>query len=73
MKKRKLDPTAVKVGANMREVRDRLEMSRTYVGDIVGVSQQMIAKYEEGTAAVSATMLAKIADVLKCSVARFYR
>jgi transcriptional regulator with XRE-family HTH domain len=53
----------------MRIRRRMLNLSQTQVANSLGISFQQIQKYERGSNRVSASMLVKIAAILKTSVA----
>jgi transcriptional regulator with XRE-family HTH domain len=63
------EPVDVAVGARMRIRRRMLELSQTQVANGLGITFQQIQKYERGSNRVSASMLVKIAAILKTSVA----
>src|SRR5271155_4771727 len=63
------EPVDVAVGARMRIRRRMLELSQTQVANGLGITFQQVQKYERGSNRVSASMLVKIAAILKTSVA----
>lgn len=63
------DPIDVAVGARIRLRRQALSVSQTALADALGVSFQQVQKYERGVNRISASMLVRTAEKLKCSVA----
>jgi len=63
------EPVDVAVGARVRIRRRMLELSQTQLANGLGITFQQIQKYERGSNRVSASMLVKIAAILKTSVA----
>lgn len=54
-----------KIGIRIRERRQELGFSQSYVADVVGITFQQLQKYETGQNRVSAATLLRIADVLR--------
>lgn len=63
------DPIDVAVGARIRLRRQVLAVSQTALAEALGVSFQQVQKYERGVNRISASMLVRTAQRLKCSVA----
>jgi len=63
------DPIDVAVGARIRLRRQVLSVSQTALAEALGVSFQQVQKYERGVNRISASMLVRTAEKLKCSVA----
>jgi len=63
------DPIDVAVGARIRLRRQVLAVSQTALAEALGVSFQQVQKYERGVNRISASMLVRTAEKLKCSVA----
>lgn len=64
--------TAQTIGLRIKEQRESLSISQSDLGGAIGVSYQMIWKYENGKGRLSAEHLAKIAVFLKTDVEFFY-
>lgn len=62
------DPIDVGVGARIRIRRRELGVSQGVLADHLGLTFQQVQKYERGANRVSASMLVRIAEKLKCSV-----
>ena len=60
------------VGQNIRIFRTAKGLSQTKLGNVVGVTFQQIQKYENGANRVGSSRLAKIAEVLKVPIGRFF-
>jgi transcriptional regulator with XRE-family HTH domain len=60
------------VGKNIRIFRIAKGISQTTLGNAVGVTFQQIQKYENGANRVGSSRLAKIAEVLKVPIGRFF-
>lgn len=69
---RHIDPIDLRVAARMKLRRLELGWSQDKLGHAVGVSFQMIQKYERGDCRMAASRLLKIADALETSVAWLY-
>lgn len=52
----------------LKELRETKNHSQKSFGEMLGVSQQTVAKWECGTALPKAAMLPKIADLLGCTI-----
>ena len=63
------EPVDVAVGARVRIRRRTLGLSQTQLANGLGITFQQVQKYERGSNRVSASMLVKIAAILKTSVA----
>ena len=53
---------------NVRQARKREGLSQEEFAERIGVTQQMVSKYESGIKLPSLSTLSDIADVLNCSV-----
>jgi transcriptional regulator with XRE-family HTH domain len=69
---RKQDPIDSYVGQRLKLRRTMLGLSQERLGDAVGVSFQMIQKYERGDCRVGASRLMKIAQTLQVPVSWFF-
>ncbi len=57
------------VGSNIRKYRKQAGLSGAQLGDIIGISQSNLARYENGgVKIISQSMLEKIASALSCTV-----
>lgn len=54
------------IGSLVRERRREVGMTQPKLGKKLGVSEQMIQKYETGASPLTVVRLAKIAETLKC-------
>jgi transcriptional regulator with XRE-family HTH domain len=66
------DPIDTHVGQRLRMRRSLLSMSQEKLGSAIGVSFQMVQKYERGDCRVGASRLMKIAQALQVPVAFFF-
>lgn len=66
------DPLDVQVGSRIRLQRKMKKLSRSDLGNAVGVTLQQILKYENGTNRVSASRLQLVAKVLRVPVALLF-
>ena len=66
------DPIDIHVGQRLRARRNALGMSQEKLGEAIGVSFQMVQKYERGDCRVGASRLMKTAQALGVSVAHFF-
>lgn len=62
------DRIDVLVGANIRRLRKALGLSQQALGERLGVSFQQTQKYEKGANRVSASTLARIAEVFEVPI-----
>lgn len=69
---RHIDPIDLRVAQRMKERRLALGWSQDRLGQAVGVSFQMIQKYERGDCRMAASRLLKIAEALETSVGWLY-
>ena len=60
------------IGARMRECRRALDMSQSDLGEKLGVTFQLVQKYEKGRNRVSAARLFEICEVLDVSLASMF-
>lgn len=67
-----MDPIDGHVGQRLRLRRSMLGLSQEKLGEAVGVSFQMIQKYERGDCRVGASRLMKIAQTMQVPVAWFF-
>ncbi len=72
MTARPRDPIDTHVGQRLRLRRTMTGMSQERLGDAIGVSFQMVQKYERGDCRVGASRLMKIASALGVQVAFFF-
>jgi transcriptional regulator with XRE-family HTH domain len=72
MIKRARDPIDLHVGQRLRLRRTMAGMSQERLGEAIGVSFQMVQKYERGDCRVGASRLMKIASALSVQVAFFF-
>ncbi|PCI85477.1 MAG: hypothetical protein COB24_12865 [Hyphomicrobiales bacterium] len=63
----------IKVGENLRFMREHLEMSQETLGDHLEVSYQQVQKYEKGANRISASKLYKACGLFDCQIAFFFR
>lgn len=66
------EPVDVKVGGNIRLLRQKRNISQTELADKIGVTFQQVQKYEKGTNRVSASRLVQIAGVFGVPVATLF-
>ena len=72
MTKRTRDPIDTYVGQRLRLRRTMASMSQERLGDSIGVSFQMVQKYERGDCRVGASRLMKISSALGVPVSYFF-
>jgi transcriptional regulator with XRE-family HTH domain len=72
MNARPRDPIDTHVGQRLRLRRTMTGMSQERLGDAIGVSFQMVQKYERGDCRVGASRLMKISAALGVPVAFFF-
>lgn len=72
MNTRSRDPIDLYVGQRLRLRRTMAGMSQERLGDSIGVSFQMVQKYERGDCRVGASRLMKISSALSVPVAFFF-
>lgn len=72
MGKKSPNPTDVAVGTRIRIARAEAGLSQQDIGDAVGVTFQMAAKYERGINRVSASRLEQIAKAVKKPISWFF-
>jgi len=63
------DPIDIAVGQRIRDRRRVTSMSQETLGRALGVTFQQVQKYERGVNRISASMMARAAEALSCSVA----
>lgn len=66
MKQKKTVVTDVKIGALIRAKRQAKGVGFRELAEAVGMSEQMLQKYETGVSALSVVKLVAIAEVLRC-------
>lgn len=66
------DPIDIHVGQRLRMRRGLMSLSQEKLGDAIGVSFQMVQKYERGDCRVGASRLMKIAHALDVPVSFFF-
>lgn len=66
------DPIDVHVGQRLRQRRMLAGITQEKLAEAIGVSFQMVQKYEKGTCRVGASRLMQVAQVLKVSAAYFF-
>ncbi len=69
---RKSNDIDVAVGARIRNLRLRNELSQGSLGEHIGITFQQVQKYENGTNRISASRLVRLADLFGVPVAAFY-
>ena len=67
------DPVDIKVGLNIKCLREFKGLSQAQLGKIVKVTFQQIQKYENGTNRVCASRLSKIAKALDVTEQRLFQ
>jgi transcriptional regulator with XRE-family HTH domain len=60
------------IGEKIHSYRNQLKLSQERLGKMLGVSFQMIQKYERGKNRLTGSRLQEIADVFKCPVADLF-
>ena len=68
MKECNIDVLEVRQVNRIAELRKKIGLSQSALGEILGVSQQTISKYEKSDLNVSADILAKMSRVFKVSI-----
>lgn len=63
---KKKPPTDEEIGALVRERRRAAEVSQPELGEALGVSEQMVQKYETGASPLTVVKLVAIAVRLRC-------
>lgn len=56
------------IGALVRERRRKVGKSQPELGEALGVTEQMVQKYETGTSSLTVIKLAAIAEFLGCDI-----
>ncbi|RYG60653.1 MAG: XRE family transcriptional regulator [Alphaproteobacteria bacterium] len=72
MNQRARDPIDTHVGQRLRLRRTMAGMSQERLGEAIGVSFQMVQKYERGDCRVGASRLMKISGALNVPIAFFF-
>lgn len=60
-----------KIGARLRSIRIKAEMTQAEVGKKLGIAYAQIQKYEYGQNRVSLSTAVRLADILECKVIDF--
>jgi transcriptional regulator with XRE-family HTH domain len=68
MRSKKPVVTDEAIGALVRERRRKIGMGQPELGEAIGVSEQMVQKYEVGGSPLTVVRLARIAEMLKCKI-----
>ena len=63
--------TSKKVGAHLKAMRIKLELTQREVGDVLGLSFQQIQKYERGGNDISVVRLIQFSQALKIDPSAF--
>ena len=66
------NPVDIHVGLVIRQRRKALSISQQALAECVGITFQQIQKYERGANRVSASMLHRIANALRCEPGAFF-
>lgn len=66
------DPVDLHIGNRIRELRVRVGLAQTALGDRVGVTVQQIHEYEGGYAHIPCALLYEIAEALGVTVFAFF-
>ena len=61
-------PFYVRLGSNLRAIRERNGLSAERIGEILGLSTDSVLKYEQGQRKLPIELLVKAADVLHVSI-----
>jgi transcriptional regulator with XRE-family HTH domain len=72
MKSKKTHAIDAMVGARIKRLRLRSDLSQTRLGEQISVTYQQIHHYEKGTSRVSAARLAQLAKFFGVPVSAFY-
>lgn len=59
-----MDHIDIRVGKNLRHYRKLAGLTQQQLGDMLGATQQQVAKYETGQNAIAASRIYRIAEVL---------
>jgi transcriptional regulator with XRE-family HTH domain len=60
------------IGLRIKELREKKNLSQEELGDLVGVTKQMISNYEAGINAPRASKIKRIAEIFKITEEEFY-
>jgi transcriptional regulator with XRE-family HTH domain len=66
MMTRRKPVTDADIGALVRKRREAAGLSQAALGEVLGVTYQMVWKYEEGKTPLTVVKLAQIAEALDC-------
>ena len=58
----------IRVGANLRKIRNARNFSQEKLAEALGVTFQQVQKYEKGSNRVSASRLVQITNALRCKL-----
>ena len=72
MTSRKPHPVDIRVGANLRALRQQRGYSQTQLAEVLGLTFQQVQKYEKGANRISASRLFEIAQFFNIGVASFF-
>jgi transcriptional regulator with XRE-family HTH domain len=67
------DKIEVRIGRNLRRLREKRNLSQTELGDEFGISFQQIQKYESGKNRMGASLLYRAAGVLNVRLSHFFK
>lgn len=62
----------IRVGANLKTLRQQREFTQSELGEVLGITFQQIQKYEKGTNRISASKLFEIAQFFNIGVSSFF-
>ncbi len=68
---RPVTPLDIKVGARIRERREKLKIDRAVLAEAIGVTVSQLGRYERGDSGTSPEVLAKLAKALRCKAKDF--
>ena len=66
------NPDDVRVGANIRRIRNRIGMSQEKLAEALGLTFQQVQKYEKGANRVGASRLAAIARAMDVKIVTLF-
>ena len=66
------DPINIKLGAELRRLRESRKLTQTKVANALNVTFQQIQKYEKGTNGVSSIRLLQLSNYLKVPINYFF-